>query len=233
MNTTSDTAGRSRRLLLATGLVGSPVLLALGIGFEPAVPTDGAATFEAIAGQSSRYYLAVLATIIGLGLLPVVGAAIAVLVQRRGRAAATWAAAMFGIGGIAVAVGKGFQIISWLEAAPGLAGYREAFSHVGDHLPPGVEVFFAAGLVALLSAAILAAVALWRSRTVPRWLAAGYGVTWIIALFFSGDPGAGAGLAVLPVVVVSIPIALSLARGATPEPAAPQPGPRPAHPAAA
>jgi hypothetical protein len=233
MNTTSDTAGRARRLLLATGLVAAPALMALGIGSEPAVPTDGPATFEAIAGQSGRYYLAVLATIIGLGLLPVVGAAIAVLVQRRGRAAATWAAAMFGMGGIAVAVGKGFQIISWLEAAPGLAGYREAFSHVGDQLPIGVEVFFAAGSVTLLSAAILAAVALWRSRTVPRWLAASYGLTWVIALFFSGDPGAGAGLAVLPLLAVSIPTALVLARGVAPEPAAPQAGSRPAHPAAA
>ena len=220
MNTTSDTAGRSRRLLLATGLVAAPALMALGIGFEPAVPSDGVATFEVIAGQSGRYYLAVLATIIGLGLLPVVGAAIAVLVQRRGRAAATWAAALFGIGGIAVAVGKGFQIISWLEAAPA-AGYREAFSHVGDQVPAGAEVFFIAGTVTLLSAAILAAVALWRSRIVPRWLAAGYGVTWVTGLFFTGDPGAGAGLAVLPLLVVSIPIALVLARGTAAEPAAP------------
>lgn len=233
MNTTSDTAGRSRRLLLATGLVAAPALMALGIGFEPAVPAHRVATFEVIAGQSGRYYLAVLATIIGLGLLPVVGAAIAVLVQRRGRAAATWAAALFGIGGIAVAVGKGFQIISWLEAAPRLAGYREAFSHVGDQVPAGAEVFFIAGTVTLLSAAILAAVALWRSRIVPRWLAAGYGVAWVTGLFFTGDPGAGAGLAVLPLLVVSIPIALVLARGAAVEPAAPQAGSRPAHPAAA
>jgi len=233
MNTTSDTASRSRRLLLATGLVAAPALMALGIGFEPAVPAHRVATFEAIAGQPGRYYLAVLATIIGLGLLPVVGAGIAALVQRRGRAAATWAAALFGIGGIAVAVGKGFQIISWLEAAPRLAGYREAFSHVGDQVPFGAEVFFIVGTVTLLSAAILAAVALWRSCTVPRWLAAGYGVCWVTALFFSGDPGAGAGLAVLPLLVVSIPIASALARDAAPEPAVPPAGSRPAHPAAA
>src|SRR5262249_30266450 len=107
------------------------------------------------------------------------------------------------------------------EAAPGLAGYREAFSHVGDQLPIGVEVFFLGGTVALLSGTILAAVALWRSRTVPRWLAAGYGLTWATALFFSSDPGAGAGLAVLPGLPVSIPIDRSLSRGIAPEPTAP------------
>lgn len=233
MNMTSDTAARSRRVLLATGLVAAPVLMALGIGFEPAVPAHRVATFEVIAGQSGRYYLAVLATIVGLGLLPVVGAAIAVLVQRRGRAAATWAAALFGIGGIAVAVGKGFQIMSWLEAAPGLAGYREAFAHLGDQVPFGAEVFFIAGSVTLLAAAILAAVALWRSRVVPRWLAAGYGIAWVTGLFFTGDPGAGAALAVLPLLVISIPIALVLTRGTAVEPAAPPPGSRPAHRAAA
>lgn len=233
MNMTSDTAARSRRVLLATGLVAAPVLMALGIGFEPAVPAHRVATFEVIAGQSGRYYLAVLATIVGLGLLPVVGAAIAVLVQRRGRAAATWAAALFGIGGIAVAVGKGFQIMSWLEAAPGLAGYREAFAHLGDQVPFGAEVFFIAGSVTLLAAAILAAVALWRSRVVPRWLAAGYGIAWVTGLFFTGDPGAGAALAVLPLLVISIPIALVLTRGTAVEPAAPPTGSRPAHRAAA
>lgn len=233
MNMTSDTAARSRRVLLATGLVAAPVLMALGIGFEPAVPAHRVATFEVIAGQSGRYYLAVLATIVGLGLLPVVGAAIAVLVQRRGRAAATWAAALFGIGGIAVAVGKGFQIMSWLEAAPGLSGYREAFAHLGDQVPFGAEVFFIAGSVTLLAAAILAAVALWRSRVVPRWLAAGYGIAWVTGLFFTGDPGAGAALAVLPLLVISIPIALVLTRGTAVEPAAPPTGSRPAHRAAA
>lgn len=233
MNTTSDTAARSRRVLLATGLVAAPALMALGIGFEPAVPAHRAATFEAIAAQSGRYYLAVLATIVGLGLLPVVGAGIAALVQRRGRAAATWAAALFGIAGIAAVAGKGFQIISWLEAAPRLAGYREAFSHVGDQIPIGAEVFFIAGAVTLLAAAILATVALWRSRTVPRWLAVGYGIAWVTGLFFTGNPGAGAALAALPLLVVSIPIALVLARGTAAEPAAPQAGSRPVHPAAA
>ena len=63
MNTTSPVADRSRRLLLATGLVAAPALMALGIGAEPAVPADGATTFEAIAGQSGRYYLAILARI--------------------------------------------------------------------------------------------------------------------------------------------------------------------------
>jgi MFS family permease len=216
MNATSE--GRSRRLLLATGLVAAPALMALGTGFEPPVP-DGAAEFQVIAAQSDRYYLAVLATIIGLGLLPAVGAAIAALVQRRGRAAATWAAALFGIGGVAVAVGKGFQIITWLEAAPRLAGYRAAFAHVGDQLPIGSEVFFLVGLVTVLAAAILAAVALGRSRTVPRWLAAAYGVAWVAGLFFSGNPGAGAALAMLPLLVVSIPVARVLLRAAPPEPA--------------
>jgi hypothetical protein len=226
MHTTSE--GRSRRLLLATGLVAAPVLMAAGSGFEPPVPDSGVGIFQTIAAHSGRYYLAVLATIIGLGLLPVVGAGLAALVQERGRGAATWAAALFGIGGISVAVGKGFQIITWLEAQPALAGDRAAFAHAGDHLPVGSEVFFVVGVVTVLAAAILAAVALWRSRTVPRWLAAAYGVAWIAAMFFSGNPGAGAALAGLPLLVVSVPVARVLIRGGGPEPAAARVPARPA-----
>ena len=95
-------------------------------------------------------------------------------------------------------------------------------------------MFFIAGTVTLLSAAILAAVALWRSRIVPRWLAAGeYGVAWVTGLFFTGDPGAGAGLAVLPLLAgqhPDRPCPGARGRGGTGGTAGRL---RPAHPAAA
>jgi hypothetical protein len=206
----------ARRLLLAAGLVASPTLLALSVAIEPPVTDRGAAAFVTIAASSERYYVGVLLAILGLCLLPVVGAALAVLVQGRGYAAATAAAILLGLAGVTVAVGKGFQIMLWAMAQPALATDRENFGRLSQHQLMGTEIFFILGSLSIISGLTLAVIALWRSRAVPRWVALLFGVTQFAAIAFSGNPGAGAAVAAVPPIVVSAIIAAALLRAGFP-----------------
>lgn len=174
-----DNAARTRQRVLALFL---PIAAILYIGGEALSPkgTDQVVTTTAtafkvlpIAGQHpAQLYLASSFVLLGLGALAVSYAAIAMLVRDRGAVLATVAALVGGLGAFCGAIVNVLVYPSLAAAAtahvpPGSAakilvtgfnsGFGQAFTYV----------YFASEYLAPL----LMAIALWRSRTVPRWLA--------------------------------------------------------------
>lgn len=180
-----DGAGRARQRVLALFL---PICAVLYIGGEALSPkgTDQLLTTVATAvtvlpiaaRHAAQLYLASGLVLLGLGALAVSYAAIATLVRGRGSALATVAALLGGLGAFCGAIVNVLVYPSLAAAAtahvsPGAAakvlttafnsGFGQAFTYV----------YFASEFAAPL----LMAIALWRSRNVPRWL---------VALFFAG-----------------------------------------------
>jgi hypothetical protein len=180
-----NNATRIRRRVLALFLPLAAVLYIGGEAFSPkgtdevADSTATALKLLPIAGQHpAQLYLASFLVLLGLGALAVSYGAIATLVTGRGSLLATVAALIGGLGAFCGA-------ISNVIVYPGLAAAATA------HVPPEAaakllvtasnsglgQVFLYVYLAAEFAAPLLMGIALWRSRTVPRWLA---------VLFFAG-----------------------------------------------
>jgi Domain of unknown function (DUF4386) len=180
-----DNAVRSRQRVLALFL---PVAAVLYIGGEALSPkgTDQVVTTTAVAFKvlpiaaqhPGQLYLASALVLLGLGTLAVSYGAIATLVKDRGSALATVAALLGGLGAFCGAIVNVLAYPNLAAAATspvsrGAAAqllvtvFNSEFGHVF------LYVYFVSEYLAPL----LMGIALWRSRSVPRWLA---------ALFFVG-----------------------------------------------
>jgi len=180
-----DNASRARQRVLALFL---PIAAVLYIGGEALSPkgTDQMVTTTAtalkvlpIAAQHpTQLYLASWLVLLGLGALAVSYAAIATLVRDRGSTLATVAALIGGLGAFCGAIVNVLVYPSLAAAATAhvsrdaaakvlVTAFNSEFGHVFIYLYAASEYL----------APLLMAIALWRSRSVPRWLA---------ALFFIG-----------------------------------------------
>jgi hypothetical protein len=180
-----DSAGRARQRVLALSL---PIAAALYISAEALNPhgTDQPITTRAIALKElpiavhhpSQLYLAGSLTLLALGALAVSYAAIATLVRNRGSALATVAALTGGIGAfcgalINVLVGYNLAAAATAHTSPDAAA-QFLVTTFGSR---AYQVFAAVYFIGIFAAPAVMGFALWRSRSVPRWLA---------VLFFSG-----------------------------------------------
>jgi hypothetical protein len=175
-----DNAARTRQRVLAVFL---PVTAVLYIGGEALSPkgTDQVITTTATAlkllpiaaGHPAQLYVAGSLVLLGLGALAVSYAAIAALVRNRGSAVATVAALIGGLGAfcgaiVNVLVNPNLAAAATAHLTPGAAArflvttFNSGFGHV----------FLYAYLIGEYAAPVLMGYALWRSRSVPRWLAA-------------------------------------------------------------
>jgi hypothetical protein len=180
-----DNTARTRRRVLAPFL---PVAAVLYIGGEALSPkgtdqevTTAAGAFKVLpiaAQHQAQLYLASSLVLLGLGTLAVSYGAIATLVRDRGSALATVAALVGGLGAFCGAIGNvvAYPIVAAAATAHVSRGaaanllvtaFNSEFGHVFTY------VYFASEFLTPL----LMGIALWRSRAVPRWLA---------ALFFAG-----------------------------------------------
>jgi hypothetical protein len=196
-----DNAARARRRMLAFF---PPIAAAAYIGGEAFSPkgTDQLLTTTAAAlrvlpiaaRHSSQLYLASGLVLLGLGGVAVSYAVIASLVRERGATLAVIAALLGGLGAFCGAIVNagvypGLAAAATAHVPPGAAasvlvtGFSSGFAHVFVYL------YFASEYLAPL----LMAIALWRSRSVPRWLA---------ALFFVGLEVAEAMSSIGPIVVL-------------------------------
>jgi len=196
-----DNAARIHPRVLALFL---PVAAVLYIGGEALSPkgtdqvvTNAATAFKVLpiaAQHSGQLYLASTLVLLGLGALAVSYAAIATLVRDRGAVLATIAALVGGIGAFCGAI---VNVIAY----PGLAA--AATAHVSQGAAAKVlvtafnsefgHIFIYIYFVSEYAAPLLMAIALWRSRNVPRWLA---------ALFFVGLEVAEGMSSMGPIVVL-------------------------------
>ncbi len=180
-----DNAARTRQRVLALSL---PIAAVLYIGGEAVSPkgtdrvVDTTATaFKVLpiaAQHPAQLYLASTLVLLGLGALAVSYAAIAMLVRDRGAALATVAALVGALGAFCgaitnVLVYPTLAIAATAHVPPDSAakilvtGVNSGFGQAFTYVYAGTEFL----------APLLMAIALWRSRTVPRWLA---------VLFFAG-----------------------------------------------
>jgi len=199
-----------RRRLLALVLPLAAVCLVAGEALTPngldhPISNLARATKEISIAEahSGRLYLSNLLVIFGLGALGVSFAAIAVLVQQRGSTIATIAAVTGGLAGFCGALVNtfiGYDLAAAATAHTGRAGAEQVLlsANRGWVFTLLMIVYLGGVIVATL----LSGVALWRSRTVARWLP---------ALFVMGVAlGATA-----PAGVVSIPLQVPIAAALT------------------
>jgi hypothetical protein len=196
-----DNAARIRQRVLASFLPIAAVLYISGEALSPKgtdqVVTTAGTAFKVLpiaAQHSAQLYLASWLVLLGLAALAVSYAGIAALVRDRGSALATIAALLGGLGAFCGAIVN-------VLAYPGLAA--AATAHVsrdaaGKVLMAGFNsefghVLFYAYFASELLAPVLMAIALWRSRSVPRWLA---------VLFFVGLEVAQQMSSIGPIVVL-------------------------------
>ena len=183
---TLDSAGRARQRVLALFL---PIAAVLYIGGEALSPkgtdqliTTAATAFKVLpiaAQHSGQLYLASGLVLFGLGALAVSYAAIATLVRDRGAALATVAALLGGLGAFCGAIVNVLVYPSLAAAAtahvsPGAAAKLLTTAFNSGFGQVFTDLYFASEFLAPL----LMAIALWRSRNVPRWLVALFFAAW-------------------------------------------------------
>ena len=180
-----DSAGRARQRVLALFL---PVAAALYVSAEALNPhgTDQPITTRAVALKElliaahhpGQLYVSGSLTLLALGALAVSYAAIATLVRNRGSALATVAALIGGIGAfcgalVNVLVGYNLAAAATAHMSPDAAA-QFLVTTFGSR---AYQVFAAVYFIGIFAGPALMGLALWRSRSVPRWLA---------VLFFAG-----------------------------------------------
>jgi hypothetical protein len=174
-----DHAARIRQRVLALFL---PVAAVLYIGCEALSPrgtdkviTTTATAFRllAIAGRHpAQLYVAGSLALLGLGAVAVSYAAIAGLVRGRGSAIATAAALVGGLGAFCGALVNVLVFPNLAAAATAHLGRGPAAQFLVTTFHSGFYHWFAgAYVVGQFAGPVLMGVALWRSRSVPRWLA--------------------------------------------------------------
>ena len=227
-----DNAARTRQRVLAIFL---PVTAVLYIGGEALSPkgTDQVITTTATAlkvlpiaaRHPAQLYVAAWLVLLGLGGLAVSYAAIAALARNRGSALATVAALIGGLGAFCGAITNVLVYPNLAAAAtahltPGAAArflvtsFNSEFGHVFT------DLYF----VSEYAAPVLMGYALWRSRSVPRWLAALFVIGLGVAEFQSSG-GPIVVLYMLPFATAMILLAARIWRAAALPASQPQPQP--------
>jgi hypothetical protein len=208
----------ARAVLLAIAVGGAPVLQMSNFLTHPEVPATGAGLLELVARDPGGWFR-IHAIAAASAVLSIVSAmALASLVRRRGAVLATVGAALATVGGgmLAIAFGAEAHLAS-LAADPSLD--RAAMSALLDLEPASpATALLMAGFPVSGIGSLLVAVALLRSRAVPRWLPA-LVLLGLVASIFSA-PGSHVGpLLLAPAVVGYLGLAREVVRAARRSPA--------------
>jgi hypothetical protein len=205
-----DRTARSRQRVLALFL---PIAAVLYVGCEaltprgtdqPVTTTPVALRLLAIAARHpSRVYVAGAMALLGLGALAVSYAAIAALVRGRGSVLATVAALVGGAGAFCGALANVLVFPNLAAAATAHMTRGAAAQFLVTTFNSGFgHGFLYAYVIGEYAAPVLMGVALWRSRSVPRWLAVLFAVGVEVA-----EQASSAG----PVVVISVMLPFAVA----------------------
>jgi hypothetical protein len=213
VETSATTADAARRQLLALALPATAALLLVGEAFTPkgldqsAMSASSALTLlPKAAGHLDQLYLSNVLILLGLGTLFVSYLALTQLAPKRGATLATVAAA---IGCLAAVCGIMSNVLVGYNLATAVSAHLQA-SQAADFIArsfsakPGeaiLNTYFLGNIVAL----VLMAAALWRSRTVPWWIAILLPITFELAAFAPAGPIAIP--LMLPFLVVSVVLA--------------------------
>ena len=206
-----DNAARARQRVLAAFLPIAAVLYVSAEAFNPK-GTDQEITSTATAVRvlpiaarhTAQLYLSGSLTLLALGALAVSYPAIATLVRERGSVIATVAALLGGIGAFCgallnVLVGVNLAAAAAAHLTPDAAA---RFLVTTFNSRPG-QLFMAVYFIGIVAAPVLMGLALWRSRSVPRWLA----VLFVIGLEAAQQVGS---FGPVRVVLFMLPFAVAM-----------------------
>jgi Domain of unknown function (DUF4386) len=212
-----DNAARIRQRVLALFL---PLAAVLYVSCEAVNPKgtdilimtmgDALKVLPIAARNPGQLYLSGSLSLLALGALAVSYAAIATLVRGRGSALATVAALLGGIGAFCGALLNVLGGVN-LAAAATAPITRQAAGHflVTSFNSGFGQVFLYAYVAGQYAAPVLMGIALWRSRSVPRWLA----VLFVAGLELAQQvPSAGPVLVVLLMLPFAVAMVLLAAR---------------------
>ncbi len=197
-----DNAARSRQRVLALFL---PLTALLYVSTEALNPkgTDQLISTTAVAlkvlpiaaRHSGQLYVSGSLSLLALGALAVSYAAIASLVRGRGSVVATVAALLGGLGAFCGALVNVLVGVNLAAAATAHVSHEAAARFLVTSFNSGFEqVFSSLYFSGIVAAPLLMGFALWRSRSVPRWLA----VLFVIGLEIAQQvPSAGPVLVML------------------------------------
>ncbi len=207
-----DHAARMRQRVLALFLPVAAVFYISAEGLNPKgtdqLIVTTATAFKVLpiaAAHSAQLYVSGSLSLLALGALAVSYAAIATLVRGRGSVLATVAALLGGIGAFCGAMVNVLVGVNLAAAATAHMTQGAAARFLVTSFNSGFEhVFSGLYVIGIYTAPVLMGIALWRSRSVPRWLAVLFTVGIEVA---QQVPSAGP----VRVVLLMLPFAVAMA----------------------
>jgi hypothetical protein len=182
----SSRASPARARILAVVLaVGAITYAAFGI-WHPAPGGGGGVGYDVIAPIRTSWWAWHLFGGLGIAAAAIaVALAVCLLVPARGATSATLGALLTALGGLALDGGVAAKGVLGAyatdpEALPALSG-STLLTFVDDNFEP-VGALLVPGFVLLTLGPLLLAVALWRSRSVPRWLPVAFALSNVAGL---------------------------------------------------
>jgi hypothetical protein len=195
----------SRRLLVAIGMVGSPICLDLGNLLLPATSGTAAQQVSEIAAHSGTYLAGSVLDAAGFGLLGALGVGVAMLLRSRGSALATVGAVLTVVGGVIMA--GAVLTTALVTMALVHADQPRVLSLL--QTSPSIGSLFLFAMIAALGG-LLGAIALLIGRPVAIWIPVLLLVGTVLS-FLGGGPLSV--LLSLPVVIAAALLAGTLVRG--------------------
>jgi hypothetical protein len=208
-----DDATRVRRRMLAISLPIAAVLYIAAEGLNPK-GTDQpiltmATAFKVLpiaARHPGQLYVSGSLTILALGALAVSYGAIAALARNRGSAIATAAALIGGLGAFCGAALNVLVGVNLASAATARMTQGTAARFLVTTFHSGfATAFLYAYFIGIVAAPVIMGVALWRSRSVPRWLAVLFTVSLEVAQQVQSK-----GIAVVLLYTLAFAVAMTL-----------------------
>lgn len=212
-----DSAARLRQRVLALSLPLAAVLYVCAEGLNPkgtdtviGTMADAFRELPIAAMHPAQLYVSGSLSLLALGALAVAYAAIATLVRGRGSVLATVAALLGGVGAFCGALVNVLGGVNVAAAATAHVSQEAAARFLVTTFNSGFEhVFSGVYFFGIFVAPVLMGIALWRSRSVPRWLA----VLFTLGLEVAQQvPSAGPVLVVLFMLPFAVAMVLLAAR---------------------
>ena len=205
-----DRAARMRQRVLALFLPLAAVLYVSAEALDPrgtdrvlSTRHDALTVLPIAAMHPAQLYVAGSLSLLGLGAVAVSYAAIATLVRGRGSISATVAVVLGGFGAFCGALVNVLVGVNLAAAATAHMSRDAAASFLVTSFNSGFEhVFSGIYFLGIFAAPVLMGYALWRSRSVPRWLA---------VLFVAGLEVAQQVASAGPAIVVALMLPFALA----------------------
>jgi hypothetical protein len=166
----------TRNKAFGLAVVATPLLWLAAEGVSPALKPTSAGQLAAVAAHPNRWYWYTVLLIAGTITLVPATIGIARLSSPRAPRLSAVAATLLGFGAIVAVGDAATQLVTWQMVQPGADRAQMAALLDRYDNSTAASLFYMPGGLSLLIGAALLAIALWRTRVAPRWVAASLGI---------------------------------------------------------